>query len=94
MAKNDFTFTGVIVKQGKGYSSLCLELDVASQGNTIRQAKESLVEASALYLESAIDSNLPYLRPVPPEEDPRQVMPKLIVQTFPLRVDVAVRAYA
>ncbi len=94
MAKNDFTFTGVIVKQGKNYTSLCLELDVASQGNTIRQAKEGLIEAAALYLESAIESNLPYLRPVPPEEDPRRTSPKQVVQTFPLRVDVAVHAYA
>jgi predicted RNase H-like HicB family nuclease len=94
MLKNGFTFTGVIVKQGKSYSSLCLELDVASQGDTIRAAKDALVEAAALYLESAIDSNLPYLRPVPPDEDPRRATPKLVVQTFPLKVNIAVRAYA
>ena len=92
--KNGFTFTGVIVKQGKSYSSLCLELDVASQGDTIRAAKDALIEAAALYLESAIDSNLPYLRPVPPDEDPRRATPKLVVQTFPLKVNIAVRAYA
>ena len=94
MLKNGFTFTGVIVKQGKSYSSLCLELDVASHGDTIRAAKDALVEAAALYLESAIDSNLPYLRPVPPDEDPRRATPKLVVQTFPLKVNIAVRAYA
>jgi predicted RNase H-like HicB family nuclease len=94
MGKNGFTFTGVIVKQGKGYSSLCLELDVASQGNTTREAKDALIEAAALYLESAIENNSPYLRPVPPDEDPRRTSPKLIVQTFQLRVNVAVRAYA
>jgi predicted RNase H-like HicB family nuclease len=94
MLKNGFTFTGVIVKQGKSYTSLCLELDVASQGDTIRAAKDALIEAAALYLESAIDSNLPYLRPVPPDEDPRRATPKLVVQTFPLKVNIAVRAYA
>ena len=94
MGKNGFTFTGVIVKQGKSYSSLCLELDVASQGNTIREAKNALIEAAALYLESAIESNPPYLRPVPPDEDPRRASPKLVVQTFPLKVNIAVRAYA
>lgn len=86
MSKNGFTFTGIIVKQGKSYSSLCLELDVASQGDTIREAKNALIEAAALYLESTIESNLPYLRPVPPEEDPRRTTPKQVVQTFPLAI--------
>ncbi len=94
MSKNGFTFTGVIVKQGKSYSSLCLELDVASQGDTIREAKNALIEAAALYLESAIESNLSYLRPVSPDEDPRRISPKLVVQTFPLKVNIAVHAYA
>lgn len=94
MNKSNLSFTGVIVKQGKSFTSLCLELDVASQGDTIQAAKESLVEAAALYLESAIESNLPYIRPVPPEADPRRATPKQIVETFPLQVDIAVHAYA
>ena len=94
MLKNGFTFTGVIVRQGKHYASLCLELDVASQGDTIREAKDALIEAATLYLESAIDSNLPYIRPVPLDEDPRRATPKLVVRTFPLKVNIAVRAYA
>ncbi len=94
MSKNNFTFTGVIVKEDKGFSSLCLELDVASQGETIREAKNALTEATTLYLESAIESNLPYMRPVPVEEDPRQSSPEKIVELFPLRVDIAIRAHA
>ena len=79
-----FTFAGVIVRQGRSYTSPCLELDVASQGNTIRAAKDAFIEA-ALYLESAMDINLPYIRPVPLDEDPRHATPKLVVQTFPLK---------
>lgn len=29
-----FMFTGIILKENQGYSSLCPELDVASVGNT------------------------------------------------------------
>jgi predicted RNase H-like HicB family nuclease len=94
MNKNNLTFTGVVVKQGKGYTTICLELDVASQGNTIQEARDALVEAATLYLESAIESNLPYIRPVPPEDDPRRATPKRVVETFPLKVIIAVRAYA
>ncbi len=64
---DQFIFTGAIMKERKGYTSLCLELDVASQGETIREAKDALLEAVTLYLETAFESNLPYLRPVPPE---------------------------
>jgi len=56
----------VVVQEEEGFSSLCLELDVASQGETIEQAGDMLLEAVTLYLETAVESNLPYLRPVPP----------------------------
>lgn len=36
-----------------GYSVLCPELGVASQGETIEEAKKNIVEAVELYLESA-----------------------------------------
>ncbi len=92
--RNNLVFTGLITKQGKTFSSLCLELDVASQGETRQQAKDALVEAATLYLESAIESNLPYIRPVPSEEDPRRVSPKQVVEIFPLKVSIAVHAHA
>jgi predicted RNase H-like HicB family nuclease len=38
-----------------GYSVLCPELGVASQGETIEEAKRNIVEAVELYLESAKD---------------------------------------
>lgn len=94
MEKGNLAFTGVIVEQGKEYTSLCLELDVASQGDTRQDAKDALVEAVTLYLESAIESNLPYIRPVPPEDDPRRVTPKQVIETFPITVAIAIRTYA
>jgi predicted RNase H-like HicB family nuclease len=45
--------TGLIKKQGKLYSAICLELDVASQGKTPEEAAKNLKEAIFLYLEDA-----------------------------------------
>ncbi len=94
MNKHNLTFTGLVIKEGKKYTALCLELDVASEGGTIWVAKRALAEAATLYLEGAIENNLPYIRPVPAEEDPRQTLPEQVVETFPLKVDIAIQAYA
>jgi predicted RNase H-like HicB family nuclease len=89
-----FEFTGAIFKEGRWFVSLCLDVDVASQGKTLRQAKEMLAEAVSLYLEVCLESNLPYLRPVPREEDPRFRPRKNLVEIFPLQVDFEVHAVA
>lgn len=94
MNKHNLTFTGLVVKEGRKYTALCLELDVASEGSTIREAKRGLTEAATLYLETAIESNLPYIRPVPAEEDPRKTMPAQVVETFALKVNITIQAYA
>ncbi len=44
----------VFTEEDDGYSPLCLELDVASQGETLEEARENLIEAVSLYIESAI----------------------------------------
>lgn len=45
--------TAIIEKEGTGYVSLCPELDIASQGDTIQEAKENLKEALGLFFECA-----------------------------------------
>jgi predicted RNase H-like HicB family nuclease len=45
--------TAIIEREGDGYVSLCPEFDVASQGDTIEEAKENLREALALFFEAA-----------------------------------------
>jgi predicted RNase H-like HicB family nuclease len=91
---NMFAFTGIVIKEEQGYSSLCPELDVASTGDTLEEAKDMLLEAATLHLEGAIEDGLPYLRPVPPESDPRNSAPQTVAHVFRFKVDVAVRAYA
>ncbi|MBZ5513872.1 MAG: hypothetical protein LAN62_03325 [Acidobacteriia bacterium] len=90
--QDQFEFTGAIFKEGKRFVSLCLELDVASQGRTAREAKRMLADAVSLYLETCFESNIPYLRPVPREEDPRLHPSKDVVDIFPLRVEFQVKA--
>ena len=45
--------TAIIEKEGDGYVSLCPELDIASQGDTISEAKNNLREALELFFECA-----------------------------------------
>ncbi len=46
-------FTAVIHREDTGYVSLCPELDVVSQGDTIEEARDNLREAVELLLETA-----------------------------------------
>jgi predicted RNase H-like HicB family nuclease len=43
-------FTAIIEREGDGYVSLCPELDIASQGDTVEQARNNLIEALELFL--------------------------------------------
>ncbi|MBF0203389.1 MAG: type II toxin-antitoxin system HicB family antitoxin [Desulfamplus sp.] len=45
--------TAIIEREGNGYVSLCPELDIASQGDTINDARENLREALELFFETA-----------------------------------------
>ena len=45
--------TAIIEREGDGYVSLCPELDVASQGDTVSEARENLKEALELFFETA-----------------------------------------
>lgn len=50
--------TAVIEREGDGYVSLCPELDIASQGETIDEARRNLVEAVELFFETASESEI------------------------------------
>ena len=43
----------IIEKEETGYVSLCSELDIASQGENVAEAKENLQEALELFFECA-----------------------------------------
>lgn len=51
-------FDVIITKEKKLYSSWCPQLDIASSGETIEEARENLREAIELYLEDE-DARIP-----------------------------------
>jgi len=52
------TFTSVVRREDDGYTALCPELDVASQGSTMDEAQANLREAVELLLETASASEI------------------------------------
>ena len=88
-----FVFTGIVWKEGGEFSALCPELDVASQGKTVNEARNHLLEAAALHLEGSFEDGLPYMRPVPPSDDPLNSLPAETLKIFKFKVDVAIKAY-
>jgi predicted RNase H-like HicB family nuclease len=45
--------TAIIEREGAGFVSLCPELDIASQGDSVEQARNNLQEALELFFETA-----------------------------------------
>jgi predicted RNase H-like HicB family nuclease len=45
--------TAIIEREGDGYVALCPELDIASQGDTVAEARDNLREALELFFETA-----------------------------------------
>jgi predicted RNase H-like HicB family nuclease len=67
--------TAFIEREGDGYVSLCPELDIASQGNTIEEARENLREAVELFFEAA---------------SPEEIQARLHEEVYVTRLEVAV----
>jgi predicted RNase H-like HicB family nuclease len=52
------SFTAIIEPEATGHVALCPELDIASQGDTVEQARDHLAEAIELFLECADESEI------------------------------------
>lgn len=50
--------TAIIEREDDGYVALCPELDIASQGTSVEDARMNLVEAIELFLASADRSEI------------------------------------
>ena len=66
----EYVFHGIIEREGDVYCALCLELDIATESDTLEGAKKNLREAVEGYIESVVrdgeeDEFIP--RPVPEE---------------------------
>ena len=60
--------TAIIEREVDQYVSLCPEVEVASQGDTIEEARANLIEAPTLFFECA-----------PPEEIQRRMHSELLI---------------
>ncbi len=67
--------TAFIEREGDGFVSLCPELDIASQGNTIEEARENLREALELFFENA---------------SPQEIQSRLHEEVYVTRLEVAI----
>jgi predicted RNase H-like HicB family nuclease len=56
--KSPQSLTAVIHREDDGYVSLCPELDIASQGDTVEEARSNLAEAVGLFFECASPSEI------------------------------------
>ncbi len=67
--------TAIIEREGSGYVALCPELDIASQGDNVEQARDNLREALELFFETA---------------SPEEIKQRLHDDVFVTQVEVAV----
>lgn len=67
--------TALIEREGNCFVALCPELDIASQGATVEEAKSMLQEAVELFLETA-----------PPEEVTSRLHSEVYIGSFEVSV--------
>ncbi len=56
--KKQHAFTAIIEHEGDGYTALCPELDIASQGDSVEGARKNLNEAIELFFEAASETEI------------------------------------
>jgi predicted RNase H-like HicB family nuclease len=54
----DRPLAAIIEREGDGFVSLCPELDIASQGDTVEEARDKLIEAVQLFYATASPSEI------------------------------------
>lgn len=67
--------TAIIEREDDGFVALCPELDIASQGASIEEARANLVEALSLFFETA---------------DPSEITRRLHEEVFVTQVEVPI----
>ena len=67
--------TAIIEREGSGYVSLCPQFDIASQGDTIEEARLNLREALELFFETA---------------SPKEIQTRMHEEVYVTRMEVAV----
>lgn len=73
------TLTATIWREDEGFVSLCSELDIASQGDTVEEARGNLREAVELFFETA---------------HPNEIADRLNLEVYITPMEVEVGAFA
>ncbi|MGB6727878.1 MAG: type II toxin-antitoxin system HicB family antitoxin [Terracidiphilus sp.] len=55
---NSRRMTAIIEREDDGFVALCPELDIASQGSSVEEARANLIEALELFFETAAPSEV------------------------------------
>ena len=67
--------TCIIEREGDSYVSLCPQIDIASQGNSIEEARKNLVEAIELFFEMA---------------SPNEILARVYSEIYVTQIEVAI----
>jgi predicted RNase H-like HicB family nuclease len=67
--------TCIIEREGNGYVSLCPQIDIASQGDSVEEARNNLIEAIELFFETA---------------SPNEVLAKMYSEIYVTQIEVAI----
>jgi predicted RNase H-like HicB family nuclease len=67
--------TCIIEREGDSYVSLCPQIDIASQGNSVEEAIKNLVEAIELFFEMA---------------SPNEILARVYSEIYVTQIEVAI----
>ena len=67
--------TCIIQREDNGYVSLCPQIDIASQGESVEEARKNLVEAIELFFEMA---------------SPQEVLARVYSEIYVTQIEVAI----
>jgi predicted RNase H-like HicB family nuclease len=67
--------TCIIEREGDSYVSLCPQIDIASQGNSVEEARKNLVEAIELFFEMT---------------SPKEILAKVYSEISVTQIEVAI----
>lgn len=67
--------TCIIEREDNGYVSLCPQIDIASQGNSVEEARINLVEAIELFFEMA---------------SPKEISTRMYSEIYVTQIEVAI----
>ena len=67
--------TCIIEREDNGYVSLCPQIDIASQGESVEEARKNLVEAIKLFFEMA---------------SPQEVLARVYSEIYVTQIEVAI----